>query len=106
MALITGIAIVHTTGMPVDYFFDLDAVHIDHEQGQDRPSGQPARGGFDTSDFEFILPAVFSMFAHRVLYLLGVFMFVVNLEVFNKHYRTLTNFRGLFSFKIVYLRIH
>ena len=24
MALITGIAIVHTTGMPVDYSFDLD----------------------------------------------------------------------------------
>jgi hypothetical protein len=38
------------------------------------------------------------MLAHRVLYLLGVFVLVDNLAVFNKHYNTLPNFRGLFSF--------
>jgi hypothetical protein len=45
------------------------------------------------------LPVVFAMLAHRVLYLLGVFELVVNLAVFNKHYNTLTNFKGLFSFR-------
>jgi hypothetical protein len=34
------------------------------------------------------LPVVFAMFAHRVLNLLGVFVLVVNLAVFNKNYNT------------------
>ena len=34
MALITGIAIVHTTGMPVDYSFDLDNNYFVVEKGK------------------------------------------------------------------------
>jgi hypothetical protein len=42
------------------------------------------------------LPVVFAILAHRVLYLLGVFILVVNLAVFNKYYNTLPDFKGLF----------
>jgi hypothetical protein len=45
------------------------------------------------------LPVVFAMLAHRVLYLLGVWLLVVNLAVFNRHYNTLPNFKGLFFFQ-------
>jgi hypothetical protein len=45
------------------------------------------------------LSVVFAMLAHRVLYLLGVFTLVVNLAVFNKHYNTLSNFKGLFFYE-------
>jgi hypothetical protein len=53
---------------------NLDAVQIGHEQGQARPAGQPVGSGFDASNFKFILPVIFAMLAHRVLYLLGVFI--------------------------------
>jgi len=77
---------------PIQPAKNLDAVHIGHEQGQARPSGQAVGSDFDTSDFEFILLAVFAMFAHRVLHLLGVCNLVVSLGAFNKYYSTLTNF--------------
>lgn len=35
---------------------DLDAVQIRHEQGQAGSAGQPVGGGFDASNFEFLLP--------------------------------------------------
>ena len=84
---------------------NMDAVHVSHEQGEASSSGQPVGSGFDTSNFEFILPVIFAMLAHRVLYLLGVFILVVNLAVFNKYYNTLSNYRGLFFLKIVYFRL-
>ena len=78
---------------------NLDAVQIGHEQGQACSAGQPIGSGFDASNFEFILPVVFAMLAHRVLYLLGVFILVDNLAVFNKYYNTLPNFKGLFFYE-------
>jgi len=75
---------------------NLNAVQICNEQGQARSAGQPVGSRFDTPNFKFILPVVFAMLAHRVLYLLGVFILVVNLAVFNKYYNTLSNFKGLF----------
>ena len=78
---------------PIENF---DAVQICHEQGQAGSAGQPVGSGFDASNFEFILPVVFAILAHRVLYLLGVFILVVNLAVFNKYYNTLPDFKGLF----------
>ena len=68
---------------------NLDIVHIGHEQTQPSPSSQPVGCSFNTSDFGFILPVVFAMLAHRVLFLLGVSFLVVKLSVFNKHYNTL-----------------
>jgi len=81
---------------PIEY---PDAVQVRHEQGQACSAGQPVGSGFDTSNVEFILPAVSAMFVHRVLYLSGVLILVVNLAVFNKYYNTLPNIRGLFSFQ-------
>jgi hypothetical protein len=75
---------------------DLNAVQIGHEQA--RPSCQVVTSGVDTSNFEFILPVVFAMLVHSVLYLSGVFMFVLNLAVFNKYYNMLSNFKGLFFY--------
>ena len=75
---------------------DLNPVQIGHEQGQAGSAGQPVGSGFDASNFEFILSVVFAILAHRVLYLLGVFILVVNLAVFNKYYNTLPDFKGLF----------
>ncbi|WP_419657657.1 hypothetical protein [Desulfosarcina variabilis] len=76
---------------PIQPAENLDAVHICHEQAQPRPSCQSVGGGFNTSDFGFILSVVFAMLVHRVLYLLGVLNLVVNLVVFNNYYNTLSN---------------
>ena len=75
---------------------NLNAVQIRHEQGQARPAGQSVGGGFDTSNFQFILSVIFAMLAHRVLYLLGGVILVVTLAGFNKYYNTLPDFKGLF----------
>ena len=75
---------------------NLNAMQIGNEQGQACSAGQPIGSRFDALNFKFILPVVFAMFAHRVLYLLGVFILVDNLAVFNKYYNTLRQFKGLF----------
>ena len=77
---------------------NLDAVQIRNEQGQACSAGQPIGSRFDATNFKFILPVVFAMLAQRVLYLLGVFILVVNLAVFNNHYNTLSNVKGLLFF--------
>jgi hypothetical protein len=82
----------------IEPFENLNVVQIGHEQGQTRPAGQAIRGGLDTSNFEFILSEIFAMSVHRVLYLLGVFMFAITLVGINKHYNMLSNFRGLFFY--------
>jgi hypothetical protein len=80
---------------PVEHF---NAVQIRHEQGQTRTAGQPVSGGFDTSNFKFILPVIFALSARRVLYILGVWFLVSPLARINKCYITLSNFKGLFFF--------
>ena len=78
---------------------NLDAVQIGHEQGQARSAGQPVGGGFNASNFKFILLVISAMFAHRVLYPLGVVMLAITLVGIIKHYNTLPEFGGLFFFK-------
>ena len=78
---------------------NLDVVQIGHEQGQARPAGQPVGGGFNTTNFEFLLPVIFAISVHRVLYLLGGVILVVTLAGFNKYYNILPDFKGLFLFK-------
>ena len=65
---------------------NLDAVQIGHEQGQARPSGQPVGGGLDAPNLKFSLPVFFAMVAHRVLYLLGVWLLAITLvgTIYNK----------------------
>ena len=83
-------------GAPIENF---NAVQVGDEQSHARSASQPVGGGLDTSNFEFILPVVFAMLVHRVLYLLGVSMLAITLVGFIKHYNTLSNFKGLFSFE-------
>jgi hypothetical protein len=78
---------------------NLNAVQIRHKQSQTSSASQPVGSGFDSSNFQFILPVISAMFAHRVLYLLGGVILVVTLAGFNKYYNTLPDFRGLFLFK-------
>ena len=74
--------------------------HADtHEKRQARSAGQPIGSGFDASNFQFLLPVIFSMSDLRVLCLLGGFRLGINLVSFNKRYRTLPNLRGLFFWK-------
>jgi hypothetical protein len=80
-----------------DHFFGLLGVNCVDSQA--RSGGQPVGGSFDTSNFKFLLPMIFAMFAHGVLYLSGVLILVVILPGFNKHYNTLSNFKGLFLCK-------
>ena len=79
-------------------------MQVGHKQSQACSAGQPIGGGFDASNFQFLLPVIFAMFAHRVLYLLGGVMLVIALVGFNKHYNILPNFGGLFFGKIAYFR--
>jgi hypothetical protein len=74
-------------------------MQITHEQGEARPAGQPVGGGFDASNLKFSLPIIFAMVAHRVLYLLGVWLLINSLVRINKHYSTLSTFKGLFFFE-------
>ena len=43
---------------------DLNTVQVGHKQCQARSAGQPIGGGFDASNFQFLLPVIFAMFAN------------------------------------------
>ena len=78
---------------------NLNLMKIGHEQRQSSPACQSIGSDLDAMDFRFCYPVIFAMFAHRVLYLLGVAILVITLVGFNKYYSMLSRFRGLFLFR-------
>jgi hypothetical protein len=94
----TFAALADGTKPAIEPIENLNAVQIGHDQGQASSAGQAVGSGFDTSNFQFILPVIFAMLAHRVLYLLGVWLLAITLVGITKHYNTLSNFKGLFFF--------